>query len=95
MPNICNNLRSGWVRPGPSPGGNYCEIKGRECLIAIQPRPAYCDRGNFVATLDAYGELALDLDYADCWPRFYFDFQVAMMEVEAWLVKRKQWIDPV
>lgn len=68
----------------------YYEVEGRECCITIEPRPAYCDRGNYVAKVHARGQLALDMDHQDGWPRYYFDLGIAQRECEAWLVKRKQ-----
>ena len=68
----------------------YLEIKGRECTITLEPRPAYCDRGNFIAQLFPEGSLALDIDDADGWPRYYFDEERAKAEIIAWLEKRGQ-----
>jgi hypothetical protein len=69
----------------------YWTVSGRECVITLEPRPHYCDRGNFIAKLTSMsGSLARDLDDADAWPRYYFDFERAQLEVEAWLTKRDQ-----
>ena len=63
--------------------------------ITIEPRPAYCDRGNFIAKANFFefvGSQATPipwLDSQDGWPRYYFDFWNAVMECEAWLLKRK------
>lgn len=65
-------------------------VQGRECTVWLQARPAYCDRGNWLAHMDARGELAIDLDPSDGWPRYYFDLIRAKAEVEAWLEKRGQ-----
>jgi hypothetical protein len=65
-------------------------IEGRECQISLEPRPSYCDRGSFIAKLFPRGGLALEIDAADGWPRYYFDFDRALLEIEAWLVKRGQ-----
>lgn len=70
--------------------GFWQEIRGRECLITLELRPAYCDRGNFIAKLHPEGKFALEIDGQDMWPRYYFDEQRAKLEVEAWLIKRKQ-----
>lgn len=70
----------------------YETIQGRECEITLESRPPYCDRGNFIAKLFPEGELALSIDGADLWPRYYFDYDRAKLEVEAWLKKREQWI---
>jgi len=70
----------------------WWEINGRECTIYLEQRPAYCDRGNWYAKLDARGGTALarELDHQDGWPRYYFDLERAKLEIEAWLVKRGQ-----
>ena len=75
----------------------YYEIRGKECTICLEPRPGYCDRGNWIAKVfpDSPSELARSLDEADGWPRYYFDEERARLEVEAWLMKRGQWIDVV
>lgn len=68
-------------------------IRGRDCVIEIEPRPAYCDRGNFLARIEeipSCNRLVLFLDGADGWPRYYFDLERAKAECEAWLVKRGQ-----
>jgi len=70
--------------------GTHQEIYGRECVITLEARPIYCDRGNFLAKLFPAGALAREIDGADMWPRFYFDEQRAKLEVEAWLRKRGQ-----
>ena len=66
------------------------EITGRECLITLEPRGYSCDRGNWIAQLFPSGELARSIDDADCWPRYYFDHTRAKLEIEAWLLRRKQ-----
>ena len=65
-------------------------IMGKECEITLEPRPYYCDRGNFLAKIFAFGNLWRDLDDNDGWPRYFFDEERAKAEIEAWLAKRKQ-----
>ena len=65
-------------------------IQGLECEITLEPRPHYCDRGNWIAKLFPVGTLAEDIDYADGWPRYYFDVDRAKAECWAWLEKRRQ-----
>ena len=67
---------------------SWWEIKGRHCLIFLEPRPAHCNRGNWIAKLDAAP--VVDIDHQDGWPRYYFDRDRAMAEIEAWLIKRGQ-----
>ncbi len=70
----------------------WLTLRGRDCEITIERRPSYCDRGNFIAKIeaDAGSKLAQDLDAADGWPRYYFDLDRAKLELEAWLAKRGQ-----
>jgi hypothetical protein len=72
----------------------YWNIKGKECEITIEPRAWYCDRGNWLAKIFPTGQLMMDIDDQDGWPRYYFDLDRAMLEVEAWLIKRQQWMEP-
>jgi hypothetical protein len=65
-------------------------IRGKECFITLEPRPYYCDRGNWIAKLFPTGELGMEIDGSDGWPRYYFDEARAKLEIEAWLIKRKQ-----
>jgi len=71
--------------------GTFWSIRGENCEITLETRPSYCDRGNYQAKLHPTGQLAVDIDSADCWPRYYFDKGVAFSEVEAWLRKRGEW----
>lgn len=73
-------------------GIKWLEIIGKECHITLEPRPAYCDRGNYIAKLFPIGALDLSIDHQDGWPRYYFDQDRAKLEIEAWLKKRVQWI---
>lgn len=69
-------------------------IDGLDCCIEIASRPAYCNRGNFIATIDHLPKAdlrRLSLDGADGWPRYYFDLGRAKLEAEDWLRKRRQW----
>lgn len=68
----------------------YMHIRGKHCLIALEPRPPYCNRGSWIAKLEVLNEVELTIDWADGWNRYYFSRDVAMMELEAWLRVRKQ-----
>jgi len=68
-------------------------IQGKECQISIERRPHYCDRGDFIAKLHPRGRLALEIDKHDGWPRYYFDWDRMIAEIEAWLVKRGQVVE--
>ena len=72
-------------------GDEWWEIQGKDCKITLEASPHYCDRGNFIAKLFPRGQLLAEIDYQDGWPRYYFDFERATLEIEAWLKKRKQY----
>ncbi len=65
-------------------------VEGHDCLICIEARPSYCDRGSYIAKIFPTGKLAREMDDADGWPRYYFDLQRGKLECEAWLRKRGQ-----
>lgn len=70
----------------------FWSIVGRECSITLEPRPSYCDRGDWIAKLFPRDELFLDIDSQDGWPRYYFSLDAAKSECVAWLKKRQQQI---
>ena len=78
-----------WAPDDVCPG--VLNIFGKDCEISLEPRPHYCDRGNYIAKIFPTGELARSLDNADMFPRYYFDLDRAKLEIEAWLKKRGQW----
>lgn len=65
----------------------WMAIGSENCAVWISRRPSYCDRGNYLAGVEAWGEVRLD--EADLWPRYYFSLSCAMSEIEAWLAKRR------
>jgi len=72
----------------------YESIRGRECEITLEPRPSYCDRGNWLAKLFPSGALLRKIDGHDGWPRYYFNIDRAKAEIESWLKKRGQHVQP-
>ncbi len=74
----------------------YEEIEGLDCVIQMQPRPRYCDRGSVIAYVKTKlggDPIRLWLDSADGWPRYFMDRDRGKAECEDWLKKRKQWIE--
>lgn len=47
----------------------------------ITQRPSYCDRGHWQFNVDGIP----DVDWADGFPRYYMDLEIAKREAEAWL----------
>jgi hypothetical protein len=92
LANIVPPLPSHWVW---SEEDRTWSIRGANCWIWMSPRPPHCDRGNWLAhvePLGPYDPVGLSIDYADLWPRYYFDLDRARLECEAWLKKRNQWV---
>ena len=75
---------------------NLWTMEGRDCRIILTPRPTYCDRGDWLAHIEIKpsgdNHKRLGLDWADGWPRYFFDLERAKLEIESWLKKRKQWL---
>lgn len=71
---------------------NYLHIRGKDCIITLEPRPNYCNRGSWLAKLEVLDGIALTVDAADGWypGRYYFDRARAILEIEAWLRARSQ-----
>src|SRR4051812_29668722 len=68
----------------------YWVVEGRSCTLHIEKRPQYCDRGTYKVLLDARFPLSREIDVHDAWPRYYFDWDRMLGELEAWLQKRDQ-----
>ena len=47
------------------------------------------DRGNWVFVANSTSYL-IDIDGADSFPRYYFDYECMLKEIQAWLEHRKQ-----
>jgi hypothetical protein len=65
----------------------YYELTYKGVYMTIEPRPGYCDRGNYVAKITPG---PLQIDDADLWPRYYFSLSCAMAECQAFLLKREE-----
>jgi hypothetical protein len=50
----------------------------------IEPRPAYCNRGRYIAQYDG----SFFIDGGDSFPRYYMDLETAKREMKAWLLHR-------
>lgn len=72
---------------------NTWNIRGKHCWIWMDARPAYCDRGRWLARLEISDPVAIHIDGADGWPRYYFNLERAKAEIEEWIRFRKQWIE--
>jgi hypothetical protein len=71
---------------------SWWQIDGRDCYVTIERRPAYCDRGRFIAKVFPLPgtPLYLSFDSQDGWPRYYFDWDRMLAEIGAWMEVREQ-----
>ena len=69
-----------------SPVQVYWQLRWGPCLITLEARPQYCDRGNWKVLVDS--NLPFDIDHQDGFPRYYMDFDRAQDEIQDWLIKR-------
>lgn len=87
-------IPSYWKIKGGEGLDRWLEIKGKNCSITLEPRPSYCDRGNYIAKIFPTDNLILSIDGQDLWPRYYMDFDRAIKEIEDWMKKREEWVEP-
>jgi hypothetical protein len=68
------------VRDGPRAGSMV--------LLTIEPRPAHCDRGRWIAKSFGDPRDGRPLDGQEGWPRYYFDLDRARAEIQEWVEAR-------
>lgn len=62
----------------------YDDIANTHAHVWIQKRPAYCDRGHWIANVDGISTI----DGADAFPRYFMNLERAKLEMEEWLAWR-------
>ena len=50
----------------------------------------YCDRGRWLLNADSKDPTKITLDWADGFPRYYFEDECLLREMKAWLFARGQ-----
>jgi hypothetical protein len=76
----------------PESAFSWQELKTKWCIISLEKRPGYCDRGRFIAKVTVFAHHALTdlyLDEADGWPRYYFNEERAKAEIADWIACRR------
>jgi hypothetical protein len=68
---------------------DWLRIEVPQAMIAVESRPHYCDRGNFIVKVFPRGDLALSLDSQDAFPRYYFGVLAVVTELCAWMQARQ------
>lgn len=71
----------------------YHEIKGKDCLITIEPRPTHCNRGRYYAKIFRLKDAFMYGTDSNSWPRYYFSLTAAKDECIAWLKENKVYIE--
>lgn len=62
-------------------------LRGRVHHVWIQARPAYCDRGHFLAHVEPAPGVGFEfsIDDSDKWPRYFMNFDRMVEEIREWL----------
>lgn len=69
---------------------HYCiDIPISHGLLCIENRPSCCDRGRYIVKVFS-DNILLWVDDADGFPRYYFNFDCMIQEVESWMAARNQ-----
>jgi hypothetical protein len=77
----------GWLTTVPAKDDFLTGGKMGSYEIIIEPRPPYCDRGEYLVKVFSDG-----IDVLDCqegFPRYFFSLEAAKSEMEAWVNKRQ------
>lgn len=69
---------------------DYWIVKGKEMTAHIERRPWYCDRGRFKVLIVARGTFELSFDKQDGFPRYFFDWDRMLGELEDFMEIRGQ-----
>lgn len=69
----------------------YYDIRAKDCILFIAPRPHYCDRGSYLVNFKSFNYAKMTIDGADFFPHYFFGYDAMMSELTAWLKKRQQW----
>lgn len=67
-------------------------LRSTHAVVWMAARPPYCDRGRVLVHVHPIRPIRfdLDLDAADCFPRYYFDLDRAKAEIGDWLAAKKE-----
>lgn len=66
----------------------FVDIVCPPARLTIVTRPHYCDRGRYLVHVESNDMIKLFLDESDQFPRYYFDFDCMMTELDLWLKAR-------
>jgi len=77
-----------------SNNGEYVSIKMANGMVTIERvMPTCFDRGNYIVKASSRDNHKLYIDGADMFPRYYFDLEAMITEIEAWIDTRKQCVE--
>lgn len=66
----------------------YLDIPIKNGIIHIQKRPSYCDRGRYLVNVFSNNDIELSIDAPDGFPRYYFDWDCMVKEINLWILAR-------
>ncbi len=74
---------------------SWVEIHTKYMSLCIEKRPNYCDRGRYIVKVDPLDLTKCHVDYADGFPRYYFELHCMLIEIEHFIRAKKQKIQKV
>lgn len=69
----------------------YMSIDLPHAVVMVHKRPSYCDRGRYGYLVEVKRGFhdKLNIDWADAFPRYFFDLQRSLDEMNDWVVFNK------
>jgi len=74
----------------PIKPNSWLEFETENIKCRITRRPKYCDRGRFLWRAQSKDITVLNIDDADRFPRYFFNMEALIMEIESLLNARNQ-----
>lgn len=90
---LATTLANTGLIPSWPEDATYVEVEGKDCIVSVEPRPHYCDRGRWIVKprlKPGRSSIDLNVDEHDGFPRYYFGDVALANELMAWLRARGQ-----
>lgn len=68
---------------------HYIDIVCDKCLLSIENRQYYCDRGRFSVKAFSHDNRVFHIDDSDMFPRYFFIFDNLISEMHEWTKYRE------
>jgi hypothetical protein len=69
-------------------GAYFFDVDCDKARIWVEARPPYCNRGRYLVNAQSEDPAAIEIDWADGFPRYYFGAEACASELLAWMAAR-------